>query len=227
MKDEINDRLEQLAESRRQAPDSTGIAGDPTQKGVTIAWLAQAFRLAPNTVRSKLATCPVKVERRRGSQMKTTLYDLRTASAYLVTPVQSTADFMKAMKRGDLPPALQQTMWDALLKRQKWEENAGDLWRTSKVRETLSATFQTIKSTMQLWVETIERQTELSSAQRALIVELVDALAQDIYDKMAEEAAGEGFGPQLDELPDLIGEERSVSEVNALLDDEAEIDAMI
>ncbi len=227
MNDRVDQQLTQLTESRRQAPDSTGIAADPVQKGVTVAWLAQAFKLAPNTVKARLAMCPIKVERRRGTQMKTTLYDLKTAAAYLVNPVQSTADFMKAMKRNDLPPALQQTMWDALLKRQKWEENAGDLWRTVKVREVLGSTFQTIKSTMQLWTETVERQTELSADQRKIITELVDGLAQDIYDKMAEQAEGDGFGPQIEELAELIGENRSVAEVNSYLDDEDELDAMV
>ena len=203
---DVEDRLKNHAQKNRIAPDSRGKYADDVMAGVTAAWLSQAFRLAPNTVKAKLAGCPVLSRRSRGEKMVTTLYDLPVAASYLCPPRQDSREYYKALKRGDLPAALSQTVWDALLKRQKYEENAGDLWRTAKVREVLGTTFQTIKFTMQLWVETIERSEELSDEQRAMIQSMVDALQQDIYGALVQNASQQITGSSLEELPDLIGE---------------------
>lgn len=165
------------------------------------------FDIDIRVVRLRLKNCPIKSSHSRGTKMLTVRYDVRTAAAYLVTPAFSTAEYLRGVKRGDLPPSLQQTVWDALLKRQKWEEAAGQLWRTDKVREVLGITFQTMKFTMQLWTETLDRQTELSDAQRKLIVELVDGLQAELYDALVKNVGAAASGSQLDELPELIGEE--------------------
>lgn len=212
-------RLERLTEMKRQAPDSDGKHLDPSKTGVTEAWLSQVFAMDQKTVQAKLRWCPVKRVVRRGRTMQTRYYDVKEAARFLVVPAMSTQDYMRELKRGQLPPALQQSVWDALLKRQTWEERAGQLWRTDKVREVLGSTFQTIKFTVQLWAETVERQKELSQPQRALIVEMSDSLLQDVYDALVKKAAGSSTGPQLSEMADYVGEEEPVKGVIADVED--------
>lgn len=168
--------------------------------GVTASWLSQVFGMDPKVVKQRLAECPPLHRRKAGY-----IYDLKTAARYLVPPAMSPEQFVKTMKASDLPPHFQQTFWDAALKRQRWEENAGQLWRTEKVREVLGDTFQTIKFTVQLWAETVERQTGLTAEQRKVLVGLTDTLQQEIYDRLVTQAAEKETGSQRSELPDMVG----------------------
>lgn len=220
MKDEVNERLQRLTQTNRQSPDSGGLYADPLNRGVSVSWLAHVFDMDQATVKRKLGNCPVKTAKRRGTKQMTVLYDLKVAAAFLVTPAYSTAEYMRAVRRGDLPPALQQTVWDALLKRQKWEENAGQLWRTEKIREVLGSTFQTIKFTMQLWIDTLERQVEVSDEQRSIIINLVDGLQAELYDALVEQMNDNATGPQLDEMDELVGESGTVGETISLVESE-------
>lgn len=217
---DVDQRLSRLTETKRQMPTTGSTYADPLNRGVSIAWLAHVYRMDHTTVKRKLANCPVKTQRRRGDKMTTVLYDLPTASAFLITPAFSTAEYMRAVRRGDLPPALQQTIWDALLKRQKWEENAGQLWRTEKVRSVLGSTFQTIKFTMQLWIDTLERQIEVTDEQREIIVGMVDGLQAELYDALVQQMSDQQTGPQLDEMDSLVGESGTVGETIALVESE-------
>jgi len=213
-------RLERITEARRQAPDAAGLHTDPAFSGVTVAWLAAVFGMDERTVKAKLKFCPVKRSRRRGRTMVSTFYSIKEAAAYLVTPAFSTADYLRAVKRCELPPALQQQIWDALLKRQKWEENAGQLWRTDKVREVLGTTFQTIKFTIQLWADTVEREVELTEEQRQVIIRLADGLQKEIYDALLTQAQENATGSQLSEMPEHVGESSAVSQVVQLVESE-------
>lgn len=218
--DRVERALKHLTTARRAKDDPESIFVDPLNRGVSVGWLAQVFKMDVQTVKRKLANCPVKTQRRRGETQQTSLYDLKVAAAFLVTPAFSTAEYMRAVKRNELPAALQQAVWDALLKRQRWEENAGQLWRTDKIREVLGSTFQTIKFTMQLWVDSIEQQSELSDEHRTLIIGLVDVLQQDIYDALVSKVAEEMTGPQLDEMGELVGESGTVTETVTLVESE-------
>ena len=192
---------------------------DPAGAGVSIAWLAQCFDLDVRTVKQRLRHCPARTRTQRGKDI-VTLYDIKEASRYLVTPAFATSEYLRAVKRGDLHPALQQTIWDALLKRQKWEENAGDLWRTAKVREVLRLVFQNMKFTIQLWAATVEQQTELSRAQRDLIVEMADNLQAELYSKLVSELDGQATPSQLAEMDELVGERDVVSDLMSRVESE-------
>lgn len=227
MNDGVNARLEKHAMMNRQSPDSRNLYLDPTGSGVTVSWLATVFDMDEKTVRARLKHCPPKLRRARGEKMQTVLYDVKEAARYLVTPAFGTVDYLRAVKRGQLPPALQQTIWDALLKRQKWEENAGDLWRTAKVREVMRSVFQNMKFTVQLWADTVERQTELSASQRELIVRMADALQAELYASLVEKLASQSTGSQLEEMAELVGEDLDVKTLVTQVESDDEIEALI
>ncbi len=194
-----------LATNRLGAP--AGVHVEDMLKGVTVSWLSQVFDMDPKTVKAKLADCPPLHKRKAGYT-----YHLPTACQYLVKPALSPDQFMRNMKPADLPAAFQQSFWDAALKRQKWEENAGELWRTDRVREVLGNMFQLIKFTLQLWPDTVERQKGLSDEQRVLLTELVDTLQKDIYQKLVSELGGLKTGPQLSELDGMFGKKEVIED---------------
>lgn len=196
--------LDALVESRRSGRASDHPHVEDMLTGVTVSWLAQVFGMDPKTVKAKLADCPPMHRRKAGY-----VYHLPTACSYLIKPAMTAEQMMKNMKPSDLPAQFQQSFWDAALKRQKWEENAGQLWRTDAVREVLGSTFQTIKFTMQLWADTLERQTGLSAEQRDIVVQMVDGLQEEIYKALVSKAAASTTGSQASELNEMLGEDDS------------------
>lgn len=152
-------------------------------QGVTVYWLSQVFGLTPETVRMRLADCtPVSVHG------KSNRYRVKDAAPYLVDPKIDVEKYLKRMRATDLPPLLQKEIWDAKLKRQRWEVQAGDLWHTEDVISVLSEVFSTIKSTIQLWPDTLERTACLSDEQREILIRLGDTLQDEIYRKLQEMA---------------------------------------
>lgn len=164
--------------------------------GVTTSWLAQAFDMDPKTVKKKLADCPYVQKGTRGQRV----YMLKTAAGFLVTPKLDMESYMRTVKVEDLPPRLQDGFWSAQNKKQKWEENAGELWRTSKVLDCFSRVFQRIKFSMQLWTDTLERATELTPEQQEKIAEMVAALLEELFKDMTSMGMDSQTRPTIAEL---------------------------
>lgn len=199
----IDERLNNHVAKQRSVTDSHGLA-DSALQGVTVAFLSQVFQMDPAKVKRLLVNCPIKETRKRGAKQTQHLYDLAKAAAYLVEPMITTEELLAQISKDDLPPAINTAFWDAQLKRQRWEENAAQLWRTETIRPVIGNMFQTIKFTIQLWADTIERQKGLSEEQRELLNQLTDSLQTDIYTAMAENAKTAMTGPQLAELEDML-----------------------
>lgn len=174
--------LERLTTTRRRdmadgGPPSLDISD--VHAGVTVAWLSQVFGMDPTTVKKRLADCPPLHRRKAGY-----VYSVKQAAPYLIKPVFDVKKYLQGMKPNELPPQLTKEYWDAALKRQLWEERAGDLWRTEKVLEIFSDVFLMMKSTMLLWVEDLERITGVTQDQRTEIVKLVDELQNELHRKL-------------------------------------------
>lgn len=166
-------------------------------QGVTVYWLAQVFGITTESVRMRLADCtPESVHG------KSNRYRVKDAAPYLVDPKIDIEKYMKRMRAGDLPPLLQKEIWDAKLKRQKWETQAGDLWHTEDVISVLSEVFATIKSTVQLWPDTVERTVGLDDEQRELLVSMGDTLQDEIYRKLQEMAQEKSTKSSISDLED-------------------------
>lgn len=150
--------------------------------GVSIDWLSHIFRMDRRGVQKRLAACPVL---RRGSG-DIPLFDIAQAASYLTKPKIDVGEWVKSLRPADLPPFLQNEFWDAQNKRQKWEENAGDLWRTEKVVEVFADVFKLIKETMQLWTDSIERKEGMTGEQRKLLSQMIDGLQDELYKKLVD-----------------------------------------
>ena len=199
---ELDRKLSEHAAERRGDP-AFGLA-DSALQGVTVSFLAQVFKMDHQKIKRLLVNCPVKEYRKRGRTQNQNVYDLATAASYLVEPNISVEDVLSKIRREDLPPAINTAFWDAQLKRQKWEENAGQLWRTETIRASIGGMFQSMKFTIQLWADTIERQTGLTEEQREVLNEMTDALQADLFTALQDNAASQMTGPQLAELQGML-----------------------
>jgi hypothetical protein len=181
---EAADKLAQHASLRATATTSSGqIEAVKVKEGVTVAWLAAVFGKSGEWVRLRLADCPPVSQHGRAFR-----YNIAEAAAYLVDPKIDITKYLRDLKSSDLPAHLQKEIWDARLKRQKWEALAGDLWHTQDVMAVLSGTFAIIKSSIQLWPDTVERQVGLSNEQRALLIDLGDTLQNEIHQGLVDSA---------------------------------------
>jgi hypothetical protein len=167
--------------------------------GVSIAWLATIFRMDHTTVKRRLADCP-EVGRTKGNSPR---FDVAQAAGYLVKPKVDIKTWIKSLRPSDLPPYMQSEFWDAQNKRQKFEENAGDLWRTDKVIALYAETFKLLKDTMNMWVDNIQKREGLTPDQRRILVAEVDALQNEIYKKVAELQASRKTPSMMQEVDEI------------------------
>ena len=217
------DRLTQHVNANQKKNEDTVLSmnglADSALQGVTVSFLAQVFRMDNNAVKRKLVNAPILESRRRGTTQVQHLYDLATAAKFLVEADIEPATLLSKLRKEDLPPAVSTAYWEVLLKKQKFEENAGDLWRTEKVWEVMSDTFQTLKFTIQLFAETIERQTGLTEEQREIVMQLTDGLQQELYDALVKQAASQRTASTIEEVPDhmILKEESGMDDDAAAL----------
>lgn len=170
--------------------------------GVGIDWLAGAFRMDRRKVRAKLA--PLKPLGQHKTPTGTRpVYDLREASAYLSPNIEQIHEAIRNMSASDLPPGLQTDVWDARLKEMKWREQAGELYRADDVREVFADTFKTIKQTMQLWADNLDRGTELPPGVRAKLIVMVDGLQDEIHKALVEMPKKKQTKPIAADLPEV------------------------
>lgn len=144
--------------------------------GVTITFLAQVFGMAKHTVRKRIGDLP-PLRRVRNAP----IYNFVQACSFLVEPKIDIQEYLKTIRPSELPPALHKDFWDAMNKRQKWAEAAGDLWHTEDVMEVFGEVFKLIKSTSQLWVDNLDRVRELTPDQRRALVTAVDGLLDEVH----------------------------------------------
>lgn len=168
-------------------------------QGVSTAWLAAAFRMDNNTVKKRLVDCP-EIGKGKGNSP---LFDLAQAAGYLVKPKVDIRTWIKSLRPADLPSYMQSEFWDAQNKRQKFEENAGDLWRTDKVIALYAETFKLIKDTMNMWVDNIQKHEGLTPEQRKILVSEVDALQNEIYKRVAELQASRKTPSMMQEVEEI------------------------
>lgn len=84
--------------------------------------------------------------------------------------------------------------WDAELKRQKFMENNGDLWRTDVVVQSYIAVFKFIRESVTVFVDRIEYETEVDEKTVTSIKNFADLLLSDTREKI--------LGADFEEKPD-------------------------
>jgi len=148
--------------------------------GASLSQLALLFDLDNREIARKLhGVSPC------GERQGYPIYRVKDAAPFLVPP--ETRDIEKAIKRmspKDLPPALTKEYWSAQQARLKFEEDNGDLWRTGDVIEAMSETFKTLRMSILLLRDQVERQTDLTDRQRDIIQTSIDELLNRLADSL-------------------------------------------
>lgn len=162
--------------------DEANISATELMRPVSLALLTQVFRMDKVTVRKRLAPCPTI-----GRSSHGVVWDFKQAASYLVEPRIDISAYIKTMRPQDLPPLLQDSYWSAMRKRQEWEVRAGHLWHTDDVLAVFGELAMTLKSTISLWVENLDRIHGLTKEQRQTMSQQSDNLLEEIFRLLVNE----------------------------------------
>lgn len=150
------------------------------ERGVTISWLAQAFKMPRHKVEKRLIGCPVMKAGTHGAK----IYHFATACAYMVDPRVDVRRYIENMDRSELPEQLRMEYWSARQKEQVVRRNAGELWRDEDVLGAFGSVMMLIKDTVKLWTDQVEKRVGVTDEQRDLLDDLSRDLLQQIGDKV-------------------------------------------
>lgn len=158
------------------------ITMDELLGGLPATTLARIFGLTNDRARERLvAATPSAMIGGRA------VYRIRDVARLFVKPnADDLAMVIAKTSARDLPPQLQKDFWAAQEARQKYEERAGKLWRSEVIQDAFMEVFKTIRMTMNLMADSVERETELSGKQRAIVIGITDDLLAELSRKLLE-----------------------------------------
>lgn len=145
--------------------------------GVTIEFLRIVFRTSRPVVSAKLKG----LRPLRYSPTGKPIYDLAEASARLVESKIDLEEYLKDIKDSDLPEKLRETFWNAKLKQQRFEKNAGELWRTEAVIKLFGSVLKDAKERIRLIVTMSETALGLSPSQLHGLREIINDVQGGIH----------------------------------------------
>lgn len=144
-------------------------------KGASIRQISLLFEVHRDVVAEAIRDGNVQPT---GDRAGNPVYRVVDVAPYLVRPVSSG---QKVQRRS---ASTEKDYWDAQLKRQKFLENAGDLWRTEKVIDVLAEIFKHLRESIVVFLDTMEHESGLPPAQIDRTKAFGDALMQNMHDKL-------------------------------------------
>lgn len=153
-------------------------------EGASVNQLALLFDKKTTEVSRILAVAKVQP---CGERKSYPIYRVIDAAPHLIPPREAdVADVIRNLSPKDLPPALTKEYWAAQHARLKYEEDRGDLWRTDEVIEMMSEVFKTLRMSILLMPDQLEKQSQLSDQQRNIVLNMIDGLLNDLADSLIE-----------------------------------------
>lgn len=171
-------------------------------QGITLSQATYIFAMDLRDIKGKIQG---KVKP-CGERRQNPIYQIRDLAPYLVKPAYDIEEYIERMSKADLPTALSKEFWAGQRSKQLYEIAAAELWPTAKVVEAVSTLFKTIRMSLLLTREAVERETEVSPRQREIITRLIDTALEDAHAKTIAEFAPKG-DPDSDTALEVEGDE--------------------
>lgn len=149
--------------------------------GCNLSQLCSIFKMDRRTITEKIREVSPAGERSGYA-----VYHIHEVAPYIVKPMYDVETYLKRMNHKDLPPHLTKEFWAALRTKQEYELKEGMLWRTDDVVLAVSELLKTLKMSMQLVRDTIERDTVLTETQSKRITSLMDGAMSEMADAVYE-----------------------------------------
>lgn len=145
-----------------------GRLGDRDQallfQGANMSELTILFKADHRTLKEKMfGLHPV------GKRGSAEIYDVSEVARRMGRLTEDQIDAaMRRLNHADLPKQLTKEYWAGKTSKQTYELKAGDLWPTALVVERVGLMVKALKMELDLTVDTIERQVEMTDKQREL-----------------------------------------------------------
>jgi hypothetical protein len=156
-------------------------------QGASISQLARIFAMDNRTVSTKLyGLMPA------GQRGGYDYYSIKDAAPYLcdanfdLDDVNKLAEYVRKLNHSNLPKMLTKEFWTAMTAKQKYEENAGELWRTERVLKVFSELVKAVKMPLVLARDTVSRRTELTDRQQKILLEIIDSVLTELHTAVIE-----------------------------------------
>lgn len=146
-------------------------------QGASLAQLAALFEMNQRDIKSKIAGAVQPCGERRGHP----IYKIKDVAPYIVNPPYDIDEFIQRMTVADLPHVLRKEFWAGMRSRQLFEKEDAELWPTAEVVDTISSLLKTVRMSMLISREAVERETELTPRQRAIITRIIDNSLEEAH----------------------------------------------
>lgn len=157
-------------------------------EGASVSQLGKLFGMDNRTVSQKIAGIePV------GKRAGFPIYAVKDAAPYLVETqldidqIEVVIAYVRKLNHTNLPKMMTKEFWAAMTAKQRFEENAGDLWRTDKVVGVFSELVKSIRMPLVLAMDTIENEVELTERQRKIATAIIDNLLGELADAVVKQ----------------------------------------
>ena len=157
---------------------------DELVKGASIRQISLLFEMEREIVSDIIRDSGVKPSCLRNNRP---VYLISEVAPFLVTsvaPTLSPVNEKTAVRIQRRNASTEKDYWDAQLKRQKFMEQAGDLWRTDKVIETLANIFKHLRESIVVFLDSMEHESGLPVRQIEKTKAFGDQLLQGMHDKL-------------------------------------------
>lgn len=197
--------------------------------GATVTDLAQLFGIDRKDVRARIGDIPPRAK--RGNLDVWRVRDVASRLVKLDDNMTETVRRILATHHTDLPKMLSKEFWYGQNQRLRYMIAVGDLWDTPAVVELASEVFKTLRLSLMLASDSVERSTGLTEAQREIIENLMHEALNNAREKLVvnlangrKNTSGKAFAPtegnpgiagtadggdepERDEWGDIVGED--------------------
>jgi len=169
--------------------------------GANVTELAALFRMDRKDIRKRLEGLPPT-----GKRENSDTWRIRDAAPKLIKFDESMTDLISqvlATHHTDLPKMLSKEFWYGQNQRLRYLRDVGDLWDTQAVVELASEVFKTLRLSLMLAADAVERETGLSVRQREIVENLMHEALNEAREKLVvnldhlrKNSSGKAFAPK-------------------------------
>lgn len=151
-------------------------------QGANLSELTLLFKADHRTLKAKMyGMKPV------GKRGNAEIYDVSEVASRMGKLTEEQVDAaMKRLNHDDLPKALTKEYWAGKRSKQEYEFRNGDLWQTVVVVEKVGDMVKSLKMELDLLIDGIERQAEMSTRQREIANGLIRGCKANMLKKLRE-----------------------------------------
>lgn len=158
--------------------------------GLNLSELGRLFHMDHRVLVEKLTKGGVEPSGKRGSA---NTYLVHEVAPHLVKPIYDIEQYMRTMNHAELPKMVTKEYWNGQLAKQTFLEREGDLWDTAAIVTAVGELLKLVKMNANLMVDAVERSTELSDRQKAIIRGLTDGMLGDVRQMIIDNFTGQTF----------------------------------